>query len=466
MLPTLPWGSAWRRAALVLLSAFGFVYVPAVGHGFIKDDFRWIAHSRAASADDILNLFTTAPSGFFRPMVSLSFSANYFVCGLDAFCYGLSNILLALGCTLGIYTLARALDLARGGALVASAIWAFNWHGINMSLQWISGRTALVLVLFATFSAAAFLKGRFALALFLCLGAMLSKEEGVLLPAILIAAAFAIGSNGRSHSTGALMRFIVGSAIAEGVYFYLRSASGAFVPATAPSFYRFDFSPGSIATNALQYLDRTATFAVVVALFWLLLTRSRLPLTSRSKRVIVFATLWWAGTLAITVLLPVRSSLYACLPSVGVALVVAVSLTESFALVSIEAARRAVAAGLLLPFLLSPIYYSRARRSRMEAELSTTTLAALQQVATRLGPGTSVRLFDNRAERPSLTNPFGVSIQEAADLMISPRIAVWIEPPPDDAAVAGLRPPSHFDLDLSLQNGKIVEGSGTTLLDP
>ena len=229
-------------------------------------------------------------------------------------------------------------------------------------------------------------------------------------------------------------------------------------PCNAPSFYRFDFSAGSIATNALQYLDRTATFAAVVALFWLLLTRQRLPLTSRSKQVIVFATLWWTGTLAITVLLPVRSSLYACLPSVGVALMVATSLTESFSLVPTVTARRAVAAGLLLPFLLSPVYDSRARRTRMEAELSTTTLATLQQVATRLGPGTSVRLFDNRAERPSLLNPFGVSIQEAADLMIRPHIAVWIEPPPDDAALAGLTPPPHFDIDLSLQNGKIIEG--------
>jgi hypothetical protein len=100
----------------------------------------------------------------------------------------------------------------------------------------------------------------------------------------------------------------------------------------------------------------------------------------------------------------------------------------------------------------------------MEAELSTATLRALQQVATRLGAGTSVRLFDNRAERPSLTHPFGASIQLAADLTISPRIAVWIEPPPDDAVIAGLRPPAHVDIDLSLQNGRIVQGTSPTRL--
>jgi hypothetical protein len=102
----------------------------------------------------------------------------------------------------------------------------------------------------------------------------------------------------------------------------------------------------------------------------------------------------------------------------------------------------------------------------MEAELSTATLGALQQVATRLGAGASVRLLDNRVERPSLANPFGGMIQEAADLMISPPISVWIEPPPDDAVAAGLRPPSRVDVDLSLQNGRIVSGAGPPRLEP
>ena len=185
----------------MLLAAFSFVYVPVVGHGFIKDDFGWIASSRATSLPDLLTLLPSAPTGFFRPMVSLSFSASHAVCGLSPFCYGMSNMLLALGCAGGIFALARALDLPRGGALAASAIWAFNWHGINMSLQWISGRTALVLVLFASGAAAAFLKGRHWLAAALCLGAMFSKEEGVLLPAILVAAAIGrvgTGEGGRS----------------------------------------------------------------------------------------------------------------------------------------------------------------------------------------------------------------------------------------------------------------------------
>src|SRR6476646_2123871 len=94
------WLTVWS-AALVLLTAFSVIYVPAVGRGFIKDDFNWIAQSRVSSVADVLTLLHTAPSGFFRPMVSFSFAANRLVCGLEPFCYGVSNLLLALGFALG-----------------------------------------------------------------------------------------------------------------------------------------------------------------------------------------------------------------------------------------------------------------------------------------------------------------------------------------------------------------------------
>src|SRR3712207_8634695 len=40
-------------------------------------------------------------------------------------------------------------SVAWGGALV----WALNFHAVNMAVLWISGRTALVLVLWATAAA-------------------------------------------------------------------------------------------------------------------------------------------------------------------------------------------------------------------------------------------------------------------------------------------------------------------------
>src|SRR2546429_497729 len=72
-------------------------------------------------------------------------------------------------------------------ALTWSALWVFNWHGINMAVLWISGRTALLLTLCATLGAAAFIRRRLLPALVLVLGAMLSKEEAVMLPVVLVA---------------------------------------------------------------------------------------------------------------------------------------------------------------------------------------------------------------------------------------------------------------------------------------
>ena len=42
-------------AAGLLLAAFLVIYLPDVGHGFIKDDFGWIAGSQVTSAYDVVS---------------------------------------------------------------------------------------------------------------------------------------------------------------------------------------------------------------------------------------------------------------------------------------------------------------------------------------------------------------------------------------------------------------------------
>jgi len=47
-----------RWTACALLSAiFAVVYVPALGHGFIKDDFHWIATASVHAPPDIARIF-------------------------------------------------------------------------------------------------------------------------------------------------------------------------------------------------------------------------------------------------------------------------------------------------------------------------------------------------------------------------------------------------------------------------
>ena len=113
-------------------------------------------------------------------------------------------------------------------------------------------------------------------------------------------------------------------------------------------------------------------------------------------------------------------------------------------------------AGLCAPFLLWPLYAVRNRPAVREAELSTATLDAVRQAASRAGAGAAILLLDDRRARPSFDNAFGTLVQEASDLMVQPRVEVWIEPPPTDAARAGLTPARSPDVVLALRNGRGV----------
>ena len=424
----------------------------------MKDDFGWVAKSRVSSWSDVRAVFG-APSGFFRPAVSLSFALNRSLCGVWPRCYGLANFGLLIACAIGVATLGRALSLPVWGAVLAGAIWIFNWHGINMAVLWISGRTALLLVAFATFGAAAFVKQRAMLAAFLIFAAMLSKEEAVLVAPVLIAWSMVEARvSGASMFSRRTLAFLAASAVLGVLYYVLRAHSGAFTPSTAPPFYRLSFTLSRFLSNAPQYLDRSATYAAVVLVLFLVVCRPRTISIARSAgSVLLFGVMWWIGGLGITVFLPARSSLYACLPSAGIALVAATVASEAWRHVDGRRRQHAVVAGLALPFLLWPIYHARNRVLVREAELSARTLLALQQVVRTHAPGLAVLIVDDRSSRPSLDNSFGTGLQEAVNLMVTPRVDVWTDPPPADAALAGLKPPTRIDLTLSLTNGEFVQ---------
>lgn len=392
-------------------------------------------------------------------MVSLSFGMNRWVCGVRSRCYGLTNVVLAVGGAWAIFLLARALSLPAGGALLASAVWMFNWHGINMGVLWISGRTALIVVLFGALAAAAFVRQRPWTAALLSFAAMLSKEEAVLLPPILIAWSAAESAATRKWRPASwVVKFAIGAAVLTVLYLVLRAQSGAFTLSTAPAFYRLSFTPARVVGNGPAYFDRSATFAAAVLLSWLAIVRPRMgDVRPWNWSIIRFGALWFLGTLALTVFLPVRSSLYACLPSVGVALMAAALIAGTSPSISPRLQRRAVRAGLALPVLLWPVYDARNRSSVREAELSTQTITALQRIAGEHGEGARVLLRDERSQKPSLDDSFGTLVQNAADLMVTPPITVWIDPPPIDAALAGLELPSHVDVVLTLRDGRLSE---------
>src|SRR5205807_1271877 len=154
-----------------------------------------------------------------------------------------------------LFALARQLALPPAAALFAVAVWAFNFHGVNMALLWTSGRTALLLCLCALASMIAFLRGHRLAAGVLACAAMLCKEEAVMLPPLLLA--IEVTDRRLVHRSprgegGDVRRAIVSTAptwIAAAIYAVLRLRSGAFGPLSAPPFYRLTLAPAALLVN-------------------------------------------------------------------------------------------------------------------------------------------------------------------------------------------------------------------------
>jgi len=110
---------------ILLLALFAGVYAPALGHGFVKDDYRWIASAEVHSPADLARIFSTNV-GFYRPLVTTSFAIDRAMWNLDARGYALTNLTLLVANAGLLFLLARRLWLPVEAALLAAAVWVFN----------------------------------------------------------------------------------------------------------------------------------------------------------------------------------------------------------------------------------------------------------------------------------------------------------------------------------------------------
>lgn len=431
----------WAVAAIPAL--FLVIYLPDAGRGFIADDYRWIIDGRIQSPADLVHTFTSNV-GFYRPVVSLSFAADYALWGSSPRGYGLTNIGLCLLTALALSLLARRLGLAAAGTAAAAAIWLFNFHAVNMAVLWLSGRTALLVTLFALATAHAVLRGRAMAAGVLCFLALLCKEEAVALPALFtVAHAAGVVSDTQASSSGfrtteaasaphpdegragsvplhrriSRAHLVLPMWAALAIYVVLRWQSGAFWPADAPDHYQFVLSPGALARNVAEYADRSASFAAAVTIVIVLATRVRLQhLGEVERRVVRFAALWVPATFVLTVALPVRSSLYALLPSAGVALAAGAVASAASRAAPVSLARTALSL-LVVVALLVPVYRSRNVRWVEPAEVAERAMRTLEADAAGRRPG-HVVLIDAAEERFNLTSAFGNLFPEAVQLRL------------------------------------------------
>ena len=400
-------------AALILLTILIAIYGPGIGKGFVKDDVVWVGANHVTSWADVRALLFRT-DGFYRPVVAVTFALDRAVYGLAPFGFGVTNLILLLLGACALAYLATSLGLRSTTAVVVAGVWTLNFHAVNMAVLWLSGRTALCVVIAALLAAAAVVRGRPIVAGVAALVAMLAKEEAVMLPFILSGWAWVLASPKSSAKGIVQMTWATWTALA--VYFAMRLQTAAMTPMTAPDAYRFVLSPGALIGNALEYLDRACTFSAIVLVVSHLIAWRRPVITPAMKRMLVLAAIWFVGTFALTVFVPNRSSLYALLPSVAPALVTGFLLQQLWEASQTPVRRRLTAAAVIVPVLLLTVYWSRNTRWIEVAELSTETFGAIQRVA-REHPDTDRLIFrDDRSSRRSLANAYDQLLPEAVRL--------------------------------------------------
>ena len=431
------------------------IYAVSVGHGFVADDFGWILDSRVSGLAGVPALFLKS-SGFYRPIVGLTFAADYAVFGNHPLGYGLTNLALAIACGVVLYAVARELLLPTGAALLAVALWLLNPHGINTAILWMSGRTSLMLTLGSLGAVWLVLRGRPFAALVPAAIALFAKEEAFLLPAILLMWWYAFRP-GDLPKRKAIAWCVAASALV-GVYLALRFQTGAMTPWTAPPYYRFTGNPAIVGRNIYEYADRAMTFSAAVTVMALLFLRPAERYDWYSRRVLICGAAWIVGGYGLTVFLPVRSSLYACFPSIGACLVAADLVARRW-LVATPASRQAVAVvGLVVAIGLTPIYVLRNRTSLANARFSSAVLRDLDAATAAIPDGETVVVLDDRTRRPNIETAFNVALDEAFELASGRRMNFWVEPALQHAALAGLvRPcPTCARLTVTVKDGRVV----------
>jgi hypothetical protein len=420
------------------------VYLPDVGRGFVKDDFGWVEAGRAALHAPADALMPRTP-GFYRPAVAFTFAADYLLHDVRPRGYGFTNLALYLACIGAILVLCRALGLSPAAATLAAVLWGANPHGINMALVWISGRTSLCLTLFAVLSAIALVKRRYVWTAVCVAGALASKEEAVLLPAILLAWHWLLiaGEDDDGARRRVDWRLVVAVGVPAALYVAVRMQTGAFTPSSAPAYYRFSFAPAFVLSNLFEYTDRAATIGAIALLITAAVYRLT-PSVDRSQRRLLAACLvWYAGGYSLTLFLPVRSSLYAVFPSVGAVIACAAIVEGMMARAANQRAHMLRLGGVMAVVLLAMVPAYRARNGRYvePARFSERALRTIERDAPGAPAGGVIVLHDVTNPASSFVGAFGTFASNAVRLHSGNDVNVWIEPPPGDWQLAGLRPP-------------------------
>jgi hypothetical protein len=181
------------RAALWPALLAVLLYASGLGSGFVYDDQTLLAEgSRLVTATPRLAFtsdywgpgLNTWKSLHYRPLAMLAFSGIHSVCGSSLFAFHFANVLMHAAATAAFYWLLLGLGYSNGISLTAALLFAA--HPLHVeSVEWMSGMPETQAAMLILGSLACFAYGRRRWSLLLAAAAMLTKENALILPALI-----------------------------------------------------------------------------------------------------------------------------------------------------------------------------------------------------------------------------------------------------------------------------------------
>jgi hypothetical protein len=172
-------------AAALMVVATVALYSPALGAGFLGDDFMILHRLRALNhPTDVMRFFRGEFFEYYRPLGFISHAIDWSIAGQNAREFHLTNLAIHIINTILVLLIGRALSPRPLVGLIAAALFALHASN-NEAVVWMSARFDLLATCFALAALYCMVRGGIAgqvsaPLLFFC--ALLSKESAVALP--------------------------------------------------------------------------------------------------------------------------------------------------------------------------------------------------------------------------------------------------------------------------------------------
>lgn len=260
----------------LLATAAIAAYLPSTLSPFFLDDFVHLERSRQLSLSalveswvlrgDDLRAFWWVPStamvSYFRPVITFSFALDQRLWGIAPIGYHFTNLVFHLLATLLVYRIGLQLIHEKRVALPGSLL--FLLHPIpGGAVQWISGRTDVIMACFYLFSFSSYLDLRLHrtgtrwMAVPVILGfamALLSKETALSLPLVLLAVEYLLVRRDQSiqPARGLAVAAAIAMVVMGGLFAWFRLPG--LLAAEFPIPYRFPLVAATVPDLLLQGL--------------------------------------------------------------------------------------------------------------------------------------------------------------------------------------------------------------------